>query len=153
MKRKGIVDSLAGRAPHAHVDPAGFLFSVAARSQVHWPAGRAPVIHNQTSVSFALVMFQTWRRVAGAVDSQRARTSVLGGCLGRGKEEGGQDLRQEQRAPATVFSVFAFSQLHLRADCLPQEHFACWAQTQAWPERPQQVVGTVIVGAGGVSLL
>ena len=55
------------------------------------------------------------------------------------------DLRQEQRAPVTTFSVFAFSQLHLRADCLPQEHLACWAQTQAWPERPQQVVGTVMM--------
>ena len=42
----------------------------------------------------------------------------------------------------TVFSVFAFEQLHLRADCLPQEHLAWEAQTQDWPERPQQVVGT-----------
>ena len=65
-------------------------------------------------------------------------------CVGSLLMEG-QDLRQEHRAPATVFSVFAFSQLHLRADCLPQEHLAWAAQTQAWPERPQQVVGTVMV--------
>ena len=64
-------------------------------------------------------------------------------------EGGGEDLRQEQRAPVTEFSVLAFPQLHLRADCLPQEHLACWAQTQAWPERPQHVVGTVMVGVGG----
>ena len=36
-------NSLAGRAPQAQVDPAGLEFSVAARSQVHLPAGRAPV--------------------------------------------------------------------------------------------------------------
>ena len=59
--------------------------------------------------------------------------------------EGANDLRQEHRAPATVFSVLAFSQLQLRADCLPQEHLAWEAQTQASPERPQQVVGTVMV--------
>ena len=61
------------------------------------------------------------------------------------RSRGGVDLRQEHRAPATVFSVLAFSQLHLRADCLPQEHLAWAAQTQASPERPQQVVGTVMV--------
>lgn len=38
------VDLPAGRAPQAQVDPAGLAFSVAARSQVHWPAGRTPVI-------------------------------------------------------------------------------------------------------------
>lgn len=53
--------------------------------------------------------------------------------------------RHEHRAPATVFSVFAFSQVQLRADCLPQEHLASAAQTQASPERPQQVLGTVMV--------
>ncbi len=31
------------------------------------------------------------------------------------------DIRHEQRAPATVFSVVAFSQVQLRADCLPHE--------------------------------
>jgi hypothetical protein len=30
------------RWPHAQVEPLGVVFSVAARSQVHWPAGRAP---------------------------------------------------------------------------------------------------------------
>ena len=38
------VDLPAGRAPQAQVEPAGLAFSVAARSQVHWPAGRAPMI-------------------------------------------------------------------------------------------------------------
>ena len=33
---------LAGLAPQAQVEPAGLAFSVAARSQVHSPAGRAP---------------------------------------------------------------------------------------------------------------
>ena len=33
----------------------------------------------------------------------------------------GRDIRHEQRAPATVFSVAAFSHEQLRADCLPQE--------------------------------
>ena len=37
------VDSLAGRAPQAQVDPVGLAFSVAARSQVHSPTGRAPI--------------------------------------------------------------------------------------------------------------
>lgn len=50
----------------------------------------------------------------------------------------------------TVFSVLAFSQVQLSADCLPQEHLAWAAQAQAWPERPQQVVGTVMVMGGGL---
>lgn len=37
------VDSLAGRAPQAQVDPVSLAFSSLARSQVHWPAGRAPI--------------------------------------------------------------------------------------------------------------
>lgn len=32
-----------------------------------------------------------------------------------------------QRSPDTAFSVAAFSQVQLRADCLPQEHLACLA--------------------------
>jgi len=60
----------------SHESPQDFLFSVSARAQLHWPAGR--------------------------------------------------DLH-EQRAPSTEFSVVAFSQLHSRADCLPQEQVACWA--------------------------
>lgn len=36
------LDSLAGRAPQAQVDPVGLAFSVAAFLQVHSPAGRAP---------------------------------------------------------------------------------------------------------------
>ena len=41
----------------------------------------------------------------------------------RDGEEGkeGRDIRHEQRAPATAFSVAAFSHVQLRADCLPQE--------------------------------
>lgn len=35
--------------------------------------------------------------------------------------------RQEQRGPETVFSLAALSQEQCRADCLPQEHLACWA--------------------------
>lgn len=35
--------------------------------------------------------------------------------------------RHEQRGPVTLFSAVAFSQLQWRADCLPQEHLACWA--------------------------
>ena len=45
----------------------------------------------------------------------------------------------------TVFSVFAFPQLQLRADCLPQEHLAWVAKTQAFPDLPQHVVGTGMV--------
>lgn len=37
------IDSLAGRAPQAQVDPVSLAFSSLARSQVHWPAGRAPI--------------------------------------------------------------------------------------------------------------
>lgn len=53
---------------------------------------------------------------------------------------------QLQRAPSTLFSVADFSQLQARAGCLPQEQVASFAQTQP-PERPQQVTGTVEVGA------
>ena len=53
---------------------------------------------------------------------------------------------QLQRAPSTLFSVEAFSQVQWRAGCLPQEQVASFAQTQP-PERPQQVTGTVEVGA------
>lgn len=52
--------------------------------------------------------------------------------------------RHEHRAPATVFSVEALLQLQARADCLPQEQVACWAQTQA-SDLPQQVVGLTIL--------
>lgn len=40
----------------------------------------------------------------------------------------------------TVFSEEALLQLQERADCLPQEQVACWAQMQA-SDLPQQVVG------------
>jgi hypothetical protein len=49
---------------------------------------------------------------------------------------------QLQRAPSTLFSVEAFSQVQWRAGCLPQEQVASFAQTQP-PGRPQQVTGTV----------
>lgn len=48
--------------------------------------------------------------------------------------------RHEQRGPAVVFSFEALSHEQWRADCLPQEHLACWAQTQVSP-LPQQVEG------------
>jgi hypothetical protein len=37
-------DIPAGRAPQEQSEPEGVAFSVAARSQVHSPAGRAPII-------------------------------------------------------------------------------------------------------------
>lgn len=55
-------------------------------------------------------------------------------------------LLHEHRAPSTLFSVAAFSQLQCSADCLPHEHMASFAQTQP-PSRPQQVAGTAAVGA------
>jgi len=42
-----------------------------------------------------------------------------------------------------LFSVALRSQVQCRADCLPQEQVAFWAQTQA-SARPQQVVGLTI---------
>lgn len=59
---------------------------------------------------------------------------------------------QLQRAPSTLFSVEAFSQVQWRAGCLPQEQVASFAQTQP-PERPQQVTGTEEVGADIVGLV
>ena len=44
-----------------------------------------------------------------------------GDCRRDGKGKVGRDIRHEQRAPATVFSVEAFSHVQFRADCLPQE--------------------------------
>lgn len=63
---------------------------------------------------------------------------------GRVKWGMGKNIRHEHRAPATVFSVEALLQLQARADCLPQEQVACWAQTQA-SDLPQQVVGLTIL--------
>ena len=57
----------------------------------------------------------------------------------------GRDIRQLQRAPSTRFSVPALSQVHFSADCFPHEQVAWEAQTQAAPERPQQVEGMVMV--------
>jgi hypothetical protein len=74
----------------------------------------------------------------------------------------GGNVLHEQRAPSTLFSVWAFSQLQWRADCLPQEHLASLAQMQP-PSRPQQLAGTaavgvdmvgvVFLGGGGVELI
>jgi len=64
----------------------------------------------------------------------------------------GKHLRHEHLAPATVFSVAAFSQLQFKADCFPHEHLAWLAQTQLPSERPQQVVGTVILNTYGIEL-
>lgn len=80
------------------------------------------------------------KAIAGALGFvERAKSPQQGG------RRIGEDIRQEHRAPATAFSVVAFSQLHLRADCLPQEHLASAAQAQDPLERPQQVLGTVMV--------
>lgn len=94
-------------------------------------------------------------RLRGEIAKVRAFGYLFIGVIRRGGGqfsalEGGEgskggDLRHEHRAPDTVFSVEAFSQEHFKADCLPQEHLAWEAQTQAVLERPQQVVGTVIV--------
>jgi len=55
---------------------------------------------------------------------------------------------QEHVSETTLFSVDDFSQLQCIAACLPQLHLASAAQTQPAPsERPQQVFGTVPVGA------
>lgn len=56
--------------------------------------------------------------------------------------------RHEHLAPATVFSAVLRSQVQCMADCLPQEHVAFWAQTQA-SERPQQVLGLTILFVAG----
>jgi len=46
--------------------------------------------------------------------------------------------RHEQRAPSTAFSDAALSHVQCRADCLPHEHVACWAQRHS-ALLPQQV--------------
>lgn len=83
-------------------------------------------------------------RCVGLAERGESELLPCNGVLAREERER-QYLRQEHRAPVRAFSVFAFSQLHLRADCLPQEHLASAAQAQDWPERLQQVVGTVMV--------
>lgn len=84
-------------------------------------------------------------------DPARIALKVLKGTLPQQRvRRGREDLRQEHRAPATLFSVAAFSQVHLRADCLPQEHLAWAAQTQDSPERPQQVLGAGMVRWGNL---
>lgn len=100
--------------PHGQAAPVTGWFSVAERSQVHSPAGRAP--GDDVSDWFA-----------------EACVSSLG-------RQGGNDLLQEHRAPLTVFSVEALLQVQWRAFCLPQEHLAWAAQTQLpSPEVLQQV--------------
>jgi hypothetical protein len=44
----------------------------------------------------------------------------------------------------TVFSAEALLQLQARADCLPQEQVASWAQAQE-SDLPQQVVGLTML--------
>lgn len=59
------------------------------------------------------------------------------------EEVNGRYVLQEHLAPSTLFSVAAFSQVHWRAGCFPQEQVASLAQTHpAASERPQQVAGT-----------
>lgn len=92
------------------------------------------------------------RRLDGLLGGEVSKSDLkLDGSAGRG-EYAQIHLLHEHLGPATVFSVVAFSQVQLRADCLPQEHLACEAQTQPSPERPQQVVGTVMMSFEVVSL-
>ena len=51
--------------------------------------------------------------------------------------------RHEHRGPWTVFSVVDLAQLQLRADCLPQEQVACWAQAHSSLPWRQHVAGLV----------
>ena len=62
------VDLPAGRAPQAQVEPAGLAFSVVARSQVHWPAGRAPMIPLISILVFHTSQRQDDRRINGVVE-------------------------------------------------------------------------------------
>lgn len=119
--------------PQAHVDPVGSEFSVLARSQVHSPAGRAPV-------RFLLV---AWFRRDGG-ERRGAKAKHKGGD---GLNREGVYVRHEQRAPWMVFSVDFLSHVQFMADCLPHEQVAFWAQTHS-EERPQQVVGLTILAGG-----
>lgn len=60
------------------------------------------------------------------MQAQRQWRSSVGGASSNdtGERDYAEHLRHEHRAPATAFSELAFSQLQLRADCLPQEHLA-----------------------------
>ena len=101
----------AGRDPQEQVAPVTLAFSLAARSQVQPPAGRAPVRHD-----VSLPSIKTNRQQLSESPSRKNRLSKV--------KVGMDNSRQEQRAPATAFSVLALSQLQLRALCLPQEHLA-----------------------------
>jgi len=86
-------------------------------SQVQAPAARAP---------------QAQRSPEGLAFSADAR-SQLHSPAGR--------ARHEQRGPAVAFSEDALSHVQRRADCLPHEHLACWAQMHSPPPWLQQVEG------------
>lgn len=49
-----LANAPAGRTPHWHVEPVGFIFSVAALSHVHSPAGLARQEQRGPSIAFSL---------------------------------------------------------------------------------------------------
>ena len=75
--------------PHAQVEPAGLVFSVEEREQVHAPAGRCSRMQCQRTCPSSL-----------------PRCMCTSERLEGGKRElvEGLDLRHEQRAPAVLFS-------------------------------------------------
>lgn len=144
-EKDGTANVLAGLLPQLHAAPLTALFSVAARSQVQAPAGRAPR-YLETCQHINVFHHGTLARL---FDLQK-RECVLMLMLkdGRNEQEGkiSRHLRHEHRAPWTTFSVADRAQSQLKAVFLPQEHLACEAQTQfAEPDLPQQEVVWVIV--------
>lgn len=78
----GIRDSPEGREPQAQVSPSTGWFSETERSQVHWPAGRAPrLIVSLSRIPSESLQDQLTARAAGA------RDGVLGGSLVAGAVE------------------------------------------------------------------
>lgn len=97
------VQLLLSRNPHAHVSPAGFTFSSAARSHVHSPAGRARQEHRAPATVFSVVELahvhwsaDCWPHEQVALEAQRQeseRLQQVGGLVildvGWGVEDGG----------------------------------------------------------------
>ena len=101
--------------PQAQAEPVTLLFSLEALSQVHSPAGLAPM--NQVSNTSKTCCHGTWT----------------------------WDLRQEQRAPEMEFSVAFFSQVQFMAFCLPHEHVALDWQTHSSARPQQVVGLTILI--------
>jgi hypothetical protein len=104
------------------------------KSQYHF---KNPVIHNAGRNSPLDLLPQAQVEPVGLVFSCEEREHVQAPAA---------RWLQEQRAPSTLFSVAAFSQVQCRAGCLPHEQVASLAQTHP-PSRPQQVTGTAATGA------